>query len=407
MVFFNLKYCQMKISNLKARTVFIPIEAPTRHSYGSPNGFVRTILELETDEGITGLGETFGEVSNASFDAVRDFLIGEDPFNLEKIRILISQRGYLSRQPFLLTPIEFACYDIQGKSIGRPVYQLLGGKIRDRVPLSAYLFYRYPDKHGKGEVTTPDQMVSHASQLVEKYGFRTLKLKGGVFEPEHELQTIAALRKQFGAEYKLRLDPNAIWSPATAIRIGQKLRDYDLEYYEDPSWGLNAMANVRNRVTLPLATNMSVIEFEQLGPAVSMGAIDVILSDPWYYGGLLHTKYLDMMCKTFGLSVGMHSGTEFGVSLTAMLHVASTMPNLVHAIDSHYHHLTDDILVGGMLQYKDGCMSPNDQPGLGIQLDEEKIAQYEELFIQRKQTADYWYPPDPKRPDWYPIVPSW
>ena len=397
----------MKITGINARTLFIPIEAPTRHSYGSPDGFVRTIVELKTDEGHTGLGETFGGINISSFDAVRDFLIGEDPFNLEKIRIQISQRGYLSRQPFLLTPIEFACYDIQGQSIGRPVYQLLGGKVRDRVPISAYLFYRYPDKDGNGEVRTPDQMVAHARQLVSKYGFRTLKLKGGVFEPEHEFETIVALRKKFGSEYRLRFDPNAIWSPATAIRIGNKLRDFDLEYYEDPSWGLNAMAHVRSKVALPLATNMSVVEFEQVGPAVAMGAIDVVLSDPWYYGGLLHTKYLDMMCKTFGLSVGMHSGSEFGVGLTAMLHVAATMPNLVHAIDSHYHHLTDDILAGGMLQYKDGCMSPNERPGFGIRLDEEKMARYEELFMQRKKAADYWYPPDPKRPDWYPIVPSW
>jgi len=368
---------------------------------------VRTIVELETDEGLTGLGETAGGIAHASFDVVRDLIIGEDPFNLEKIRVQISQRGYLSRQPFILTPIEFACYDIQGQSIGRPVYQLLGGKVRDRVPLSAYLFYRYPDKDGKGEVETPEQMVAHAQQLVTKHGFRTLKLKGGVFDPEHEFRTIVALREKFGPEYKLRLDPNAIWSSATAIRIGTKLRDFDLEYYEDPAWGLNAMSQVRSKVSQPLATNMSVIEFEQVGPAVLMSAIDVVLSDPWYYGGLLHTKYLDMMCKTFGLSIGMHSGTEFGVGLTAMLHVAATMPNLVHAIDSHYHHLTDDILVGGMLQYKDGCMSPTEQPGFGIRLDEEKMNRYEELYRKRQKAADYWYPPDPKRPDWYPIVPSW
>ncbi|MCG8606612.1 glucarate dehydratase [bacterium] len=397
----------MIISNIKARTISIPIEAPTRHSYGSPDAFVRTIVEVETDEGLTGLGETCGWITDSSFDAVRDLLIGEDPFNLEKIRVQISQRGYLSRQPMLLAPIEFACYDIQGQSIGRPVYQILGGKIRERVPLSAYLFYRYPDKDGKGEVTTPAQMVSYAKELVRQYGFRTLKLKGGVFEPEHEFETIVSLREEFGGDYKLRLDPNATWAPSTAIRVGNKLRDFDLEYYEDPAWGLSAMANVRRQVSLPLATNMSVIEFEQIGPAVSMGAVDVILTDPWYYGGLLYTKYLDMICKTFGLSVGMHSGTEFGIGLTAMLHVAVTMPNLVHAIDSHYHHLNDDVLVGGMLQYKNGCMSPSDQPGLGVRLDEDKMSQYEELFMQRKQAADYWYPPDPKRPDWYPIVPSW
>lgn len=397
----------MKITNIKARTALIPIEAPTRHSYGSPDAFSRTILEVETDEGITGLGETFSWISDSSFDGVRNIVIGEDPFNLEKIRVKISQNNYLSRHPLLLAPIEFACYDIQGKMLGRPVYQLLGGKVRERVPISAYLFYRYPDNEGNGEIRTPEQMVGHTRELVNKYGFRSLKLKGGVFDPEHEFETIVALREQFGSEYKLRFDPNAIWASSTAIRMGNKLSDYDLEYYEDPAWGLNAMANVRSKVPQPLATNMSVIEFEQLGPAVAMGAVDVILTDPWYYGGLLHTKYLDMMCKTFGLSVGMHSGTEFGIGLTAMLHVAATMPNLVHAMDSHYHHLTDDILVGGLLKYKDGCMAPSDAPGLGVQLDEDKMTKYEALFLERMQDKNASTALDPKRPGWYPIVPSW
>jgi len=273
--------------------------------------------------------------------------------------------------------------------------------------VSSNRFYRYPNSQGQGEVTSPDRMVAHAQELSERYGFRTLKLKGGVFEPEHEFQTLVALRKVFGSDYKLRFDPNAIWAPSTAIRMGERLREYDLEYYEDPAWGLPAMANVRSRVAMPLATNMSVIEFEDLGPAVTMGAVDVILSDPWYWGGLLHTRMLDMMCKTLGLGVGMHSGTEFGVGLTVMLHVAVTMPNLVHAIDSHYHHLTDDILEGGKLQYRDGSMAPPDKPGLGIRLDEEKMARYEAMFHERRQAADYWYPPDPRRPEWFPIVPSW
>ncbi|RMD92924.1 MAG: hypothetical protein D6814_16270 [Calditrichaeota bacterium] len=397
----------MKITEIRARTLLIPIEAPLRHSYGSPDSFVRTIVEIDTDEGLTGLGETFGWINDASFMSVRDLLRGEDPFNLEKIRVQISQRGYLSRQPLLLTPVEMACYDIQGQAIGRPVYQLLGGRVREEVPLSAYLFYRYSNREGEGEIQSPQQMVAHAKALVKQYGFRTLKLKGGVFDPEHELATIIALREAFDSGYKLRFDPNAIWAPSTAIRMGQKLLAYDLEYYEDPAWGLNAMARVRQQVPIPISTNMSVIEFEQMGPAVWMNAVDVILTDPWYWGGLLHTKYLDMMCKTFGLGVGMHSGTEFGVGLTAMLHVAATMPNLVHAIDSHYHHLTDDILEGGKIPYRNGCMRPPDAPGLGIHLDENKMAKYEKAFQQRQRAADYWYPPDPRRPDWFPIVPSW
>jgi len=218
----------MKIKDLKVRTVAIPIEAPTRHSYASPTHYIRNIVEIETDEGLTGLGETASIISPDDFEGVKKILIGENPFNLEKIRIQISQRGYFTRQPLILAPIEFACYDLQGKYLGLPVYQLLGGKVRDNVALSAYLFYRYNNKQGWGEISTPEHMVEHCQDLVSKYGFRTLKLKGGVFDPEIEFRTIVALREKFGTEFRLRIDPNAIWSPATAIRIGQKLVPYDL-----------------------------------------------------------------------------------------------------------------------------------------------------------------------------------
>jgi len=396
----------MKIKDLKVRTVAIPIEAPTRHSYASPTHYIRNIVEIETDEGLTGLGETASIISPDDFEGVKKILIGENPFNLEKIRIQISQRGYFTRQPLILAPIEFACYDLQGKYLGLPVYQLLGGKVRDNVALSAYLFYRYNNKQGWGEISTPEHMVEHCQDLVSKYGFRTLKLKGGVFDPEIEFRTIVALREKFGTEFRLRIDPNAIWSPATAIRIGQKLVPYDLEYYEDPTWGIAGLARIREKLPIPISTNMSVIEFENLGPAVEMKAIDCILSDPWYWGGMYPTKILDMVAKHFGISVGMHSGVEFGIGLSVMLHVACTMPNLVHAIDSHYHHLTDDIIKGNRYQYIEGNMAPRDLPGLGVELDEDKMEKYETEFRKIAQ-GDYGYPPDPKRPEWFPIVPSW
>jgi glucarate dehydratase len=405
----------MRITGLRARTASIPVKAPTRHSYGSPGYYSRTIIELSTDEGITGLGETYGTVSADSFAPLVPILVGEDPLNLERIRLQISQRGYISRQPMLSSPIEQACLDISGQRFGVPVHQLIGGKVRDRVPVAAYLFYRYGDADGRGAIESPEEMVAHARELVDEHGFRSLKLKGGVHEPEHEALTLEALRAAFGAnEFKLRFDPNAIWSPATAMRIGERIRGLELEYYEDPAWGLKGLQAVGRKVAMPIATNMAVIEFEQLGAAVELGAIDVILSDPWYWGGIVHTKVLDTVAKHLGLAVGMHSGIEFGVGLAAMLHTAISMPNLVHAIDSHYHHLTDDV-ISVPFEYEGGCMAPADAPGLGVKLDEAKMERYVELnqalrrgVLPGHATEDYYsYPTDPTRPDWYPIVPMW
>ena len=205
-------------------------------------------------------------------------------------------------------------------------------------------------------------MVADCRDLLAKHGFRTIKLKGGVFAPEHDVATIAALREALGEEYLLRLDPNAVWTAETAIRMGKRLEAFDLEYYEDPTWGIAGMAAVRERVRIPIATNMCLIDFDHFAPAIRENAVDIVLSDPWYWGGLYNTKILAAMCKTFGLGVGLHSGTEFGIGLAAMLHVAAAIPNLVHAIDSHYHHLTDDVIAGGMLRYIDGAMSPPEGP---------------------------------------------
>ncbi len=395
----------MKITDLHARVVAIPIQAPTRHSYASPTHYIRTIVQVETDEGVTGLGETYGIIAPSAFESVKQFLVGEDPFNLETIRIQISQRGYFTRQPLILAPIEFACYDIQGKWNDLPVYKLLGGKVRDRVPMSAYLFYRYNNDEGRGEITTPDEMIAFAKQLTRQHGFKTLKLKAGVFEPDHEVETLRALRDAFDGSYRLRIDPNAIWSPATAIRVGHQLAELDLEYYEDPTWGISGLARVREKTPLAIATNMSVIEFEHLGPAVDQHAIDCILTDPWYWGGLYYTKVLDMVAKHHGMAVSMHSGVEMGVGLAAMLHVASTMPNLVHAIDSHYHHLIDDV-ISDPFEYQDGGMAPPDKPGLGIELDPEKMDRYSRVYDELA-AGDYGYPPDPHRPAWFAHVPSW
>ena len=396
----------MKITKLELKKVSIPIEAPLRHSYAVHTVFTRTIVKLYTDEALIGLGETTGNIDENLFKSFESVLIGEDPFNLEVIKMKISQRGYYSRNAHILTPVEIACLDLQGKYTNLPVYKLLGGKIRDKVPTSAYLFYRYPNSEGKGEVTTPEQMAEHALDLVNKYGFKTVKLKGGVFEPNYEGETIAALRKALGPSVKLRFDPNAVWTPETAISVGKKLEIFDLEYYEDPTWGIPGMAEVRKRVALPLATNMCVKEFDEFGPAVKVGAVDIVLSDPWYWGGLTNTKVLARMCSTLGIGIGMHSGLEFGIGLSAMLHLAITIPNLVHAIDAHYHHLLDDIIKGGKIEYKDGCMVPPEGPGLGVSLDEEKVEKYYE-FYKSLVNASKRYIPDPVRPEWFAKYPSW
>jgi len=153
-----------------------------------------------------------------------------------------------------------------------------------------------------------------------------------------------------------------------------------------------------------LASNMSVFAFEDLAPNVMADVLDVVLLDPHWYGGIHRAKLAGQVCDTMGVDVGLHSGAEFGISQAAALHLAAALPNLVLACDSHYHHLTDDIIEGGKMQYKDGAMAVPTGPGLGVSLDRDKLARYAEL--SRRQEMGSWIE-DPRRPGAITTQPKW
>ena len=397
----------MKITDIRWTRAFIPIEAPLRYSVGSHPGFSRIIIEVETDEGITGLGECYtGAAREGQLADLRPLLIGQDPMNLERIRWKVAAPSSVKLFGFVLgfAGIEFALLDIQGKALNRSVCDLLGGRIRDEVPFAAYLFYRYANENGLGEISNITQMVDHAKELVTKYGFKTLKYKNGVLPPNDEIDTFIALREAF-PKHRIRLDPNAVWTVTTALDVARRLHDYNMEYLEDPVWGLRAMQRVNAKAPwVTLASNMSVFAFEDVAPTVMSDVLDVVLLDPHWYGGISRAKLAGQICEAFGVDAGMHSGAEFGISQAAMLHLAACTANLTLACDSHYHHLTDDILEGGKLPYKNGAMRVPTGPGLGVSLDRDKLAKYHEL--SKKQEMGTWTD-DPRRPSHVIIQPKW
>ncbi|MBX3282200.1 MAG: mandelate racemase [Acidobacteria bacterium] len=403
----------MKITDIKATTVTVPLEAPLRHAAGCHWGrFVRTIVEVETDEGITGLGEMGGggESAESAFRAMKAYLVGHDPARLEEMRFKIANptASLYNNRTQILAALEFACLDILGKKWDVPVYDILGGQLQSEVPFASYLFFRYPNpKTGDGEVRTVDQLVEHAKDLKTRYGFTSHKLKGGVFHPEYELKCYRALAEELGADQRsgdsFRFDPNASWSTEQAIWFGQQIEDIRNDYFEDPVFGLHAMRRTREKVRMPLATNTVVVNFEQLAANVLNTAIDVILLDTTFWGGIRPCVKAAGVCETFQLGVAVHSSGELGIQLATMLHLGAVIPNLTFAADAHYHHLTDDIIVGGKFEYKDGRISVPTGPGLGVTLDRDKLAEYSDLY---KRLGGYPYDKDPLRPDWTPVVPN-
>ena len=213
----------MKITDVRWTAAFIPIEAPLRYAFGAHPGFSRLVIEVHTDEGLIGLGECYSGASReGQLREMRPLLIGEDPFQLERIRWKLSSPSAQKLFGNVLgyAGLEFACLDLQGKAMGRPVCDLLGGRVRDEVPFAGYAFYRYANERGEGEVGSAEQMVAFARRLVDQHGFNTLKFKNGVFEPNEEIETFIALRNAF-PKMKLRLDPNAAWSVTTAVRVAR------------------------------------------------------------------------------------------------------------------------------------------------------------------------------------------
>ncbi|MFI5691248.1 enolase C-terminal domain-like protein [Kribbella sp. NPDC051586] len=397
----------MKIVDVRATTVTMPLEAPLRHSNGAHWGrFVRTVVEVEADNGLIGLGEMGGggQSAEAAVTGLKPYLVGHDPARTEALRWMLANptASLYNNRTQLLAAIEFACLDLQGRELGVPVHELLGGKVRDTVPFASYLFFRHPADDGTGEIRTAEQLVAHARELVDEHGFSVHKLKGGVFPPDYERECFRALAEAFPG-HRVRFDPNGAFSVEEAIRFARGIEDLDNDYLEDPTWGLNGMRRVRENTPIPLATNTVVVNFEQLASNVRDPAVDVILLDTTFWGGIRPCIKAAGVCETFQLGVAVHSSGELGIQLATMLHLGAVVPNLSFAADAHYHHLRDDIIAGGKLPYVDGAIAVPEAPGLGVELDRDKLAEYAELF---RELGSYPYDRDPSRPDWYPLLPN-
>jgi glucarate dehydratase len=398
----------MRIEDIRATTVTVPLEAPLRHANGCHWGrFVRTIVEVETDTGIVGLGEMGGggESAEAAFRAMKTYLVGHDPARLEEMRFLIANptASLYNNRTQILAALEFACLDILGQAWNVPVSEILGGRLRDSVRFAAYSFFRYPNpRTGEGEVRTIEQVLENVGSLKRRFGFTTHKIKAGVFHPDYELEVYRAVAAAF-PEDSLRFDPNAVWSTEQAIRFGQGIEGLRNDYLEDPVYGLNGMRRARQMVRVPLATNTVVVNFEQLAANALAPAVDVILLDTTFWGGIRACIKAAAVCETFQLGVAVHSSGELGIQLATMLHLGAVIPNLSFAADAHYHHLTDDIIEGGLMPYRQGAIRVPEGPGLGVKLDREKLRQYHDLYLR---LGGYAYDRDPGRPGWTPIIPN-
>jgi glucarate dehydratase len=378
---------KMKISKMTATLVASPDSALLNSWNVHDSHFKRTILELETDNGYKGIAEIGEQIKE--IEAARNVVLGRDPFEIEYFRRNIKNINAFGA-------IEVACLDIIGKVIDRRVVDLIGGAYREETPYSAYIFFVMPTPDGP-DITTPEAVAKEFVEFNKKYGFTSCKFKGGVLEPDREIEALRLMRAAL-PKAQLRIDPNAAWSVETSVRVAKGVDDLGMEYLEDPTPGLDGMAAVRKQTKIPLATNMVVTRMEHVAPAIQKGSIDIVLLDNHYMGGLNNVRYWAAICEAMGWGCSGHSNNHLGISMAMMTHMNCAISRVKYHADTHYPWTTQDIIKGPMLQFNEGRMRLPDGPGLGVEIDRDKLAALKENVQRLKTRHELLSKWDPKYP---------
>ncbi|WP_309052087.1 enolase C-terminal domain-like protein [Streptomyces sp.] len=378
--------------------------------------FTRNLVVLTDSEGRTGVGEVpGGESIRTTLEEASDLVVGRPVAHhhavLRDIRAAFDDRDTDGRgtQTFdqritihAVTAVETALLDLLGRHLGVPLAALLGeGQQRDQVPVLGYLFYigdrgrtdlpyrAEPEADDdwlrlrNEEALTPEAIVALASAAQRRYGFKDFKLKGGVLTGADEAATVRALAEHF-PDARITLDPNGAWSLEEAVRLGRGLRDV-LAYAEDPCGaekgysGREVMAEFRRATGLRTATNMIATDWRELGHALQSGAVDIPLADPHFWT-LAGSVRVAQICSAWGLTWGSHSNNHFDVSLAMFTHAAAAAPGDITAIDTHWIWQDGQRLTTEPLAIKDGMLEVPTGPGLGVELDMQRVEEAHELY---------------------------
>jgi L-alanine-DL-glutamate epimerase-like enolase superfamily enzyme len=356
----------MKITQLHALRVRIPQKppiAPYQSRYRATSAKECILVRLETDTGLVGWGETPEDWLTKTFegtpeDRMRQQAVGRDPFDVEAFY------AENTLGSFLASGVEMAMWDLIGKATRQPLYRLLGGKLRNKIELAACMGIR-----------PYDEAKAIAKQYLEE-GFTTLKTKAGR-RAEEDLEMVRGIRDGVGDRLKLRIDPNQGYAPEVAFPLARDLEKYNLEYFEQPMpLGLIAdAARLRRQTKTPIALNESVTTPEITLQILQLHAADVLLPDTYQCGGILGVKKVAVLCEAAGVACVFHCAHDLGLKTAAMLHVVASTPNFPLANDCTYYGLVDDIITP-LHRIERGYMELPDAPGLGVNVDEAKVAKY-------------------------------
>jgi glucarate dehydratase len=420
----------LKITDLQTTVILVPNKFELAMSPNLQMGRACTILEISTNEGIVGLGEITGVESKLLIDDIaKPLLLNQDPFKIElleeKLRTRISNLTTIGG-------IDMALWDIVGKTLDRPISDLLGGRYREKVEFFAYLHPGYKGvkgvihdleiplgapvsetSHGEGGRFTPEDMVEWAKWLVNRHGFRVIEWKTGIQSPIIDIETIRLMREEFGPEMPLRIDANGAWTPETALRTLRIMNNYDLRNAEDPTSGLRNLAKIRKSTGVPISTHTSTHGYPESSVLdIANAGLDAAVPDLISSGGIIATKKIVAVAEACGINCWLHCAGDLGISEAARIHFLASTPYIIEPSQTGHNLRTlDDIIKGPPWKYEDGSVPVPNAPGLGVQLDKNKVNKYHKLWVDEASKAGrkYFYDwnkggeyPDYHRPDWYP-----
>lgn len=381
--------------------------------------FTRNLIILTDSSGHTGVGEVHGgEDLRKTLESFIPFVEGTSIYSYRDTIRTMTQKGWkpggnngeglqkldLSKLKYVVkaeSAVECALLDLLGKATNQPVCSLIGeGKLRDEVEVLGYLFYiadknkvdlPYLDESDSSDVwfrrrrqtaLTPAQVVEEACAAQERYGFRNFKIKGGVQPGEVEIETVCALKKQF-PQARVNLDPNGAWTLEQAIALCKDMPGI-MTYVEDPcgpEMGFSSreiMSEFKIATGMQVATNMIATDWRQLHHAVALKAVDIVLADPHFWT-ITGSARCGQVLSDWGMTWGCHSNNSFDISLALSVHTAASCRN-VTPLDSHWIWQDGQQLCDDTMQIQDGKVRIPDAPGLGININMEKVEEAHKLY---------------------------
>jgi glucarate dehydratase len=391
----------MKITTVTVTPVNIPLETPIFWTGGYYPGTSKAIVEIGTDEGLTGLGEAPSAHLATVIESFAPRIIGKDPLDIAGIENVcippwqIVQNTDDSSCVTAFGGLEIALWDLRGKIWNQPLYQLLGGAVRKEIPFTEYFSYRV-EQNGVGGEMTPQAVADYCLRMQAEHGATFFEGKLILGNPRLEIETVKVLREALGPDAMIRLDSNMQWSLSTARRVLREIEPYDVRNYEDPVATFEEMAMLRQHSSIPFSTHVPDIR-----RAVALGVPDFIVVNFAVLGGINRAIRFIGACEAMGVGFWCYSG-DAGICTAAYLHMSAAMPWIHEPSQSLFRWQIGDVIEGGPFRQTNNVIPVPEGPGLGVTLDRQALQRWHRHYMDNGP-MDHFY--DPEQPGRYRRLP--